>query len=47
MHNPWRDLPPGPNAPEEVTAIIEIPAGSRNMYEVDKETGHFKLDRVL
>ena len=47
MHNPWRDLPPGPNAPEEVTAIIEIPAGSRNKYELDKETGHFKLDRVL
>ena len=47
MHNPGRDLPPGPNAPEEVTAIIEIPAGSRNKYELDKETGHFKLDRVL
>ncbi|MBY0492377.1 MAG: inorganic diphosphatase [Gemmatimonadaceae bacterium] len=27
--------------------MIEIPAGSRNKYELDKETGHFKLDRVL
>ena len=29
------------------TAIIEIPAGSRNKYEVDHETGRVFLDRVL
>jgi len=46
-HNPWHDLSPGKNPPEQVTAIIEIPGGSRNKYELDKETGHFKLDRVL
>jgi len=46
-HNPWHDLAPGPQPPEQVTAIIEIPTGSRNKYELDKETGHFKLDRVL
>ncbi|HHW50309.1 MAG TPA: inorganic diphosphatase [Pseudoclavibacter sp.] len=28
-------------------AIIEIPAGSRNKYEVDHETGRVVLDRVL
>lgn len=28
-------------------AIIEIPAGSRNKYEVDHETGRVFLDRVL
>ena len=43
----WRDLPPGRNPPEEVTAVIEIPSGSRNKYELDKETGLLKLDRVL
>lgn len=43
----WRDLVPGPNPPEEVTAIIEIPSGSRNKYELDKVTGLMKLDRVL
>ena len=43
----WRDLPPGRNPPEEVTAVIEIPAGSRNKYELDKATGLLKLDRVL
>ena len=47
MIHPWRDLPPGPNPPEEVTAIIEIPRGSRNKYELDKDSGYFKLDRVL
>src|SRR3954463_8131468 len=43
----WRDLPPGPKVPEVVTAVIEIPAKSRNKYELDKETGLLKLDRVL
>jgi len=43
----WRDLPPGPKAPEVVTAVIEIPAKSRNKYELDKDSGLLKLDRVL
>ena len=30
-----------------VEALIEIPYGSRNKYEVDKETGRIRLDRVL
>lgn len=47
MLNLWRDLSPGANPPEEVTAIIEIPQGSRNKYELDKSTGLIKLDRVL
>ena len=47
MLNLWRDLLPGPNPPEAVTAIVEIPFGSRNKYELDKATGLMKLDRVL
>jgi inorganic pyrophosphatase len=43
----WRDISPGRNPPEEITAVIEIPAGSRNKYELDKTTGLLKLDRVL
>src|SRR5688572_33096981 len=31
----------------EYAAIIEIPKGSRNKYEVDHETGRVFLDRVL
>ena len=30
-----------------VEALIEIPLGSRNKYELDHETGRIKLDRVL
>jgi inorganic pyrophosphatase len=45
--NLWRDIQPGRNPPEEVTAVIEIPFGSRNKYELDKATGLMKLDRVL
>ena len=47
MINLWRDLSPGRTPPEEVTAVIEIPSGSRNKYELDKATGLMKLDRVL
>ena len=47
MINLWRDLPPGRTPPEEVTAVVEIPSGSRNKYELDKATGLMKLDRVL
>jgi len=47
MTSLWHDIPAGPNPPEEVTAVIEIPAKSRNKYELDKDTGLLKLDRVL
>ncbi|WP_018922194.1 inorganic diphosphatase [Salsuginibacillus kocurii] len=30
-----------------VEALIEIPTGSQNKYEFDKDKGVFKLDRVL
>jgi inorganic pyrophosphatase len=45
--HPWHDLPTGPNPPAEVTAVIEIPTNERNKYELDKEHGIFRLDRVL
>ena len=45
--NPWHDFPVGANPPEVVTAVIEIPRGSRNKYELDKVSGQFRLDRVL
>lgn len=43
----WHDVSVGENAPEEITVIIEIPKGSQNKYEIDKETGLISLDRVL
>lgn len=45
--HPWHDLAVGPNPPDEINAIIEIPRGSRNKYELDKETGLFRFDRLL
>ncbi|MES2303861.1 MAG: inorganic diphosphatase [Gemmatimonadota bacterium] len=45
--HPWHDIPAGPQPPDIVTAVIEIPAGQRNKYELDKELGVYKLDRVL
>lgn len=45
--NPWHDISTGEKAPEVVTGIIEIPAHSKAKYELDKETGLSKLDRVL
>jgi inorganic pyrophosphatase len=45
--NPWHDFPVGAHPPEVVTAVVEIPRGSRNKYELDKASGQFRLDRVL
>src|SRR6185295_2329633 len=45
--NLWHELPPGIHPPDNVTAVIEIPAGSRNKYELDKVSGMIRLDRVL
>ena len=46
MH-PWHELSPGKNTPARVQAIIEISKGSKAKYEIDKESGLLKLDRVL
>jgi inorganic pyrophosphatase len=45
--HPIHDLESGPNPPETVFAFIEIPRGERNKYEIDKETGVLRYDRLL
>ncbi|HUG15680.1 MAG TPA: inorganic diphosphatase [Thermomicrobiales bacterium] len=35
------------NTDRTVEALVEIPRGSRNKYEIDEETGRLRLDRVL
>ena len=45
--NLWRQLEAGPRPPEEIHAIVEIPRGTRNKYEFDKNLGYIRLDRVL
>lgn len=46
MH-PWHDVTVGPDAPNEFQCVIEIPKGSKVKYEMDKETGLVRVDRVL
>ena len=45
--HPWHDIPTGPDPPDQVTTVIEIPTNERNKYELDKKLGLFRLDRVL
>lgn len=47
VNHPWHGVYYGEKAPATVNALIEIPQGSRSKYEVDKDTGLLKLDRVI
>lgn len=47
MFNPWHHVSYGDNAPETVNGIIEIPKNTRAKYELDKDSGLLKMDRVL
>lgn len=47
MGNIWHDISPKRITPEDFIAVIEIPQGSKKKYELDKETGHIILDRIL
>ena len=45
--NPWHDIDLGTDAPKTITAIIEIPRGSKIKYELDKKAGLIRVDRIL
>ncbi len=45
--NPWHSVSPGDKIPEYVNGIIEIPQNTRAKYELDKDSGLLKLDRVI
>jgi len=45
--HPWHGVPSGEKGPRIVNAIIEISQGSRCKYEIDKQSGLLKLDRVI
>ncbi len=47
MSNIWHDIDPKRISPQDFVALIEISKGSRNKYELDKDTGLLILDRVL
>lgn len=43
--HPWHEVYPGDK--NEFNAVVEIPLGSSHKYELDKDSGLLKLDRVL
>jgi inorganic pyrophosphatase len=45
--NVWHDISPERITTKSFEAFIEIPKGCKAKYELDKETGLLKLDRVL
>lgn len=45
--NPWHGINPRTDKTNVVKSMIEIPKASRVKYELDKESGMLKLDRVL
>lgn len=47
MANLWHDISPTRINPHDFIAVIEIEKGSKNKYELDKETGRIILDRIL
>lgn len=43
--HPWHGIPAGPEAPNVVTVYIEIVPSDTVKYEIDKASGHLKVDR--
>ena len=47
MKNIWHDISEERISVDDFMAVIEIAKGSKNKYELDKETGLLMLDRIL
>lgn len=45
--HPWHDLSPGDDPPDSIHALIEIPREGHVKYELDKDSGLLRMDRVL
>lgn len=45
--HPWHDLEIGPEAPTVFNCVVEISKGGKVKYELDKNSGLIKVDRVL
>jgi inorganic pyrophosphatase len=45
--NIWHDISESRITEEQFDALIEIPKGCKAKYELDKETGLLRLDRIL
>ena len=47
MIHPLHGIEAGDDPPRRLNVVVEIPRGSRNKYELDKETGLLRFDRLL
>ena len=47
MSNIWHNISPSRIKNSDFIAVVEIEKGSKNKYELDKETGSIILDRIL
>ncbi|MCL2153364.1 MAG: inorganic diphosphatase [Oscillospiraceae bacterium] len=45
--NIWHDIDPKRVSDQYFDAVVEIPRGGKQKYEMDKDTGYLLLDRVL
>lgn len=45
--NAWHDIDSSRIRPESFEVVVEIPKGSKIKYELDKQTGFLKMDRIL
>jgi inorganic pyrophosphatase len=45
--HPWHGVSRGKDAPHVLQAVIEVPKGSKTKYELDKESGLIRVDRIL
>lgn len=43
--HPWHGVHIGENAPEELTAFIEVVSTDTVKYEIDKDSGYLRIDR--
>lgn len=45
--NPWHNVPLGARAPDQATAVVEVPRESRIKYELDKTLGLIRISHAL
>ena len=45
--NIWHDIAEDRIKKDDFVAVVEIPKGCKNKYELDKKTGMLRLDRIL
>jgi inorganic pyrophosphatase len=47
MAHLWHGVPAGVDPPRDLNVIVEIPSGSKCKYELDKDSGIIRVDRII